>query len=79
MTKNDRKKVFKLLYSYIQSELSCISELSCDFRASYNKLLTEILDYRTIFTDGKILQEIDDIIEDFKKDYIDWWDDKEND
>lgn len=73
------RKVFKLLYDYIQAELSCISEFSCDFRTSYNGLLKEILDYKTMFTDKKILQELDDIIAKFKRDYIDYWEDEEND
>ena len=60
------KKVFKLLYDYIQAELSC------DFRTSYNRLLKKILDYKTMFTDKKILQELDNIIAEFKRDYIDF-------
>ena len=67
------KKVFKLLYNYIQAKLSCVSEFSCDFRTSYNSILKEILDYKTMFTDKKILQELDNIIAEFKRDYIDFW------
>ena len=71
------RKVFKLLCDYIESELSCISELSCDFRSSYKRLLKEILDYKTMFTDEKILQELDDIISEFKRNYIDFWESDE--
>lgn len=73
------KKVFKLLYDYIQAELSCISEFSCNFRISYNRLLKEILDYKTMFTDKKILQKLDYIIAEFKRDYIDYWEEQKND
>lgn len=73
------KKVFKLLYDYIQAELSCISEFSCNFRISYDRLLKEILDYKTMFTDKKILQELDYIIAEFKRDYIDYWEEQKDD